>query len=311
MTHTRNLIGALALVGLALAACSDDEASSITTPGAAQTTAAPATTQGADASTTTAAAAPEPNQVDITLSDFVIDMPAEIPAGYTRLTATNAGAVEHHLILARLHDGVTFDQLLGTFATDQAAAEKMIDYAGGPNGVVPGATGSVEVNIEAGEYVAICVIPGADGLPHAAHGMIAHVTVTGDAPPANLSSLDVEATVSLTDFDFTISDGFDGQGRVLVTNNAPQAHEIAVTRVGEGGSLDEYMALLADPSTATPEIAARYSGAGGLTPIASGHSAIVEFNLDPGQYIFLCFVADSTDGAPHFVHHMVKVVTIP
>lgn len=309
MTHTRHLIGALALTGLALSACSDDTTTTATEPSAAQTTVV--TTETSDAATTTEMAAPAPNQVDVTLSDFAIDMPTEIPAGYTRLTATNNGAVEHHLIFARLHEGVTFEQLLGTFATDQAAAETMIDYAGGPNGVMPGETGSVEVNLEAGDYVAICVIPGADGLPHAAHGMVAQVTVTGDGVPADLASFEVEGTVVLSDFDFTVSEGFDGQGRVLVTNNAPQAHEIAVTRMGEGGSLEEYLAFLADPSTATPEIIARYTGASGLTPIATGHSAIVEFDLASGDYIFLCFVADATDGAPHFVHNMVKVITIP
>ena len=75
--------------------------------------------------------------------------------------------------------------------------------------------------------------------------------------------------------------------------------------------MDEYMAFLTDPTTATPEIIARYTGAGGLTPIASGASAIVDFDLAPGDYIFLCFVADSTDGAPHFIHKMMKMVTIP
>ena len=310
MTYTRTLIGALALTSLALTACGDDAAGPSTEATTAATV-AETTTAATDAAPTTAAAAPVPNQVDVALSDFAIGMPAEIPSGYTRLSATNSGAVEHHLIFARLHEGVTFDQLLGTFATDQAAAEAMIDYAGGPNGVMPGETGSVEVNLEAGEYVAICVIPGSDGLPHAAHGMVAQVTVTDGGEPATIAGLEVEGTISLTDFDFTVSEGFDGQGRMLVTNNAPQAHEVAVTRMGEGGSLEEYMALLADPSTATPEIIARYTGASGVTPIATGSSAIVEFDLESGDYIFICFVADATDGAPHFVHNMMKVVTIP
>jgi hypothetical protein len=312
----RTLLTTISAVGLLLAACGDERDAG----GIATTTQPAVTTAGGGAPTPsgatevpTTAAAPEPAQVDATLSEYKIDMPAEIPSGFVRVSATNTGTLTHHLILGRIHDGSTFEQLIQTFATDQMAAEGMIDFYGGPNGVDPGTTVSADLNLLPGNYIAICVIPGADGVPHAAMGMFAPVTVTDGGAVADLSALDVEATITLSEYDFTITPGFDGKGRVLVTNNGSQAHEVAVSRIGEGGSLDEFKStLIADPATLDPAVAARYTeSGGGITPIAPGMSAIVEFDLAEGDYAFICFVTDTGDMLPHFLHNMVKLVHIP
>lgn len=309
----RGLLAVLSIAGLTLTACGEDgddgagAESTATTDGAAEST----TPDSGATDTTTAESGVQPTQIDVTMTDFELDIPAEIPAGFVRVTATNDGAVEHHLILAKLKDGVTVDALLQTMATDQAAGEAMIEYRGGPNGVAPGGSESAQLNLDAGDYIALCVIPDAEGVAHVAHGMFAPVTVTGEDAPADLSAVDVEATISLTDYDFTMSDGFDGKGLVLATVNAPQPHEVAVYRIGEGGSMEEFMKMLGRDPSITPEIAARYTLAGGLTPIASGTSAVIEFDLEPGDYVFICFVADATDSLPHFLHNMVKLVTIP
>jgi len=312
---TRGTVAALALAGLALTACGDDRddaksgAADTTVSDATDTTAATETTGATD--TTAAEGEAQPTQIDVTMTDFALDIPSEIPAGHVRVTAANDGAVEHHLILAKLKEGVTIDELLQTMATDQAAGEAMIEYRGGPNGVAPGTSESVQMNLDPGDYIALCVIPDAEGVAHVAHGMFAPVTVTGDEAPADLAAIEVEATISLVDYDFTMTDGFDGKGLVLATVNAPQPHEVAVYRIGEGGSMDEFMKMLARDPSITPEIASRYTLTGGLTPIASGMSAIIEFDLEPGDYVFICFVADATDSLPHFLHNMVKLVTIP
>ncbi len=320
MNRTRSrselLLSVAAAAGLLLASCSDDDTASskpsVTTAGGS-TTSTSASSATTAVSTTAAVAAPEPAQIDVTLGEYTVEMPAEIPAGFVRVSATNTGTLTHHLILGRIHDGTTFDQLMQTFATDEVAAQQLIDFYGGPNGIDPGKTVATEMNLVPGNYIALCVIPGADGVPHAAMGMFAPVTVTDGGEAADLSALDVEATLTLSEYDFSITPGFDGQGSVLVTNNGAQAHEVAVSRIGEGGSLEEFMSTLAaDPATLDPAVAARYAeSGGGITPIAPGMSAIVEFDLAAGDYVFICFVTDTGDMLPHFLHNMVKLVHIP
>lgn len=276
------------------------------------------TTVGAtttDEPTTVAPVAAPAAEVTATLSEYSIAMPATVPAGLVHVTATNTGTVDHHLLLLRLHDGLTYDEVLGAYATDPAVGATMVDMAGGPNGVAPGATQSAELWLEPGQYFAFCVIPTPEGIPHAAMGMIARFEAvaddtTGDA--IDWSAEPVEATLRLGEYGFDLSAGFDGTGRVLVTNAGAQAHEVAIARIGEGGSYDEFVSTLtADATTLDPAVLARYTSIGGLTPIGPGQQAIVDLDLAPGDYAFVCFVTDLGDGLPHFMHDMVREVTIP
>ncbi len=173
MTTTRHLLrhsrplAALALAGLLFAACSDDsdEAQPAATEATADVSTEATTEVSAGAATTAdATEAPlYPTQVDVTLSEFHIEIPSEIPAGFVRVSATNEGTIVHYVLLARIHDGMSYDEWMQTFAENEFAAEGMVDFYGGPNGVAPGETVSAELNLEPGNYVALCLIPGSDG----------------------------------------------------------------------------------------------------------------------------------------------------
>jgi hypothetical protein len=266
------------------------------------------------APSTTARPATPATEVSATLSEYTIDMPDSLPAGLVHITATNTGVVDHHLLLLRLHDGLSFDQVLATYASDPTAGATMVDMAGGPNSVAPGETQSAELWLEPGHYLAFCVIPTAEGIPHAAMGMLATFEVVGDATvsPIDWSAEPVDGTLRLGEYGFELSSGFDGTGRVLVANDGAQPHEVAIVRIGEGGSYDEFVSTLtADPASIEPDVLARYTSAGGVTPIGPGQRAIIDVDLPPGEYAFVCFVPDLGDGLPHFMHHMVREVSIP
>ena len=54
-------------------------------------------------------------------------------------------------------------------------------FVGGPNDAAPGKSTTVTVKLGPGLYAVMCFIPGADGKPHAAHGMIGEVQVVTPA----------------------------------------------------------------------------------------------------------------------------------
>src|SRR5262245_54463098 len=170
--------GAVALV-LTAAACGDDsDTSSATTAGAAATTAAAAATTAA-APATTAAAAAAPETVEIGMAEYSYsDVPQSVPAGLVTVEATNNGQEEHQATLIRLNDGVTLQQALGDFAADPNKGFADITLFGGPNSVAPGKVGDSTATLVAGNYAFVCFIPGADGIPHAAKGMLTPFTVT-------------------------------------------------------------------------------------------------------------------------------------
>ena len=118
---------------------------------------------------------------------------------------------------------------------------------------------------------------------------------------------DVEATIELFEYGFAISDGFDGEGRVLVTNSGEQAHDLSIFRIGESGSYDEFLFTVSGGGWVDPTL---YPGYGGVSTIDPGVEAIVELHLEPGEYAIACFVPDTGDGRPHLKHGMIQPLTI-
>lgn len=121
-------------------------------------------------------------KLDVTGVDYAFeDLPSELDAGRVALRFTNGTEADeaHELVLMRKADGTTetLDELL-----ELPEEEAMAKLA--PVGAVfsdeAGGTATSLVDLEAGEYVAVCFIPtgGEDGPPHAFGGMAAEITVS-------------------------------------------------------------------------------------------------------------------------------------
>jgi hypothetical protein len=125
--------------------------------------------------------------VDVTATNFAFDgLPGEQAAGVTSFELTNEGGDVHELLLLRKDDGVTqsAEELLA-LPEDEAMA--LATVVGDPAFALPGAGDHAVVDLEPGDYVAVCFIPtgttGTDGPPpegppHAMNGMFAEFTVT-------------------------------------------------------------------------------------------------------------------------------------
>ncbi len=50
--------------------------------------------------------------------------------------------------------------------------------------------------------------------------------------------------------------------------------------------------------------------AGGIVGLEKGAHAFFTATLDAGDYVLVCFLPDSKDGKPHFVHGMVQALKI-
>jgi hypothetical protein len=78
---------------------------------------------------------PEEGVVQVSLSEFVIDMPDELPAGRTTFEVTNDGTMPHNLLIVGPRVDVSFEQNLQ-----------------------PGETGSYTVNLSQGIYTVYCPV---------------------------------------------------------------------------------------------------------------------------------------------------------
>jgi uncharacterized cupredoxin-like copper-binding protein len=103
-----------------------------------------------------------PNVASVKASDILV------------LQGTNEGKEPHEMVMVQLPEGVDPMGLL-----DGSVSEDQVNFIGF---VFMPHTGDIAnmtlVNLPAGKYTLLCFIPGPDGAPHAAHGMISPFEVT-------------------------------------------------------------------------------------------------------------------------------------
>lgn len=112
----------------------------------------------------------------VTLKDFMFDLPQQIKGGLQTWKIVNAGPQPHEIIMFRINDGKTLDDVM-KWAETMAGAPPFT-MIGGMQGLTPGQTGWLTMDLKPGSYVASCDIPDpASGKPHSELGMLMPFTV--------------------------------------------------------------------------------------------------------------------------------------
>ena len=120
----------------------------------------------------------QPPQADATIKmdDFTFLLPAEIKAGPQIWQIDNQGQQPHEIALIKLAEGKTMEDV-GAFMAAPDGPPPFADV-GGLQGIDPGESGWVNLNLTPGEYVALCHIPDpASGKPHMELGMVTPFSV--------------------------------------------------------------------------------------------------------------------------------------
>ncbi|HEX2722909.1 MAG TPA: hypothetical protein VHM24_08325 [Gemmatimonadaceae bacterium] len=256
--------------------------------------------------TTTPATAPK--VVNITATEYKFDAPESIPAGLTTFRLTDSGKEMHHATLIKLDSGKTL-------ADFQAGMKMMkpgtpppswVVPAGGPNAVAPGSTSEITVSLEPGNYALVCFIPDGKGVPHVAHGMMKGLTVTAGAAPS-VAEPAADVSVTLKDYQFDFSTPLTAGKHTLKIETAPgQPHEFTLFQLAPGKTTADLMKYvetgMKGPPPAMP--------LGGVAGVSAGRASYYTVDLKPGEYAIVCFLEDSKDGKPHFMHGMVQQIKI-
>ena len=114
----------------------------------------------------------------------------------------------------------------------------------------------------------------------------------------------VDATA--TEYSFTMPDEIKaGLVTFNTANKGGLYHEFALAKLEDGKTVDDVNALIASGAQETPDW---ITDIGGVPVLSPGHSEKLTRKLDPGTYVFICFIP-GPDGAPHVMHGMVKLFT--
>ena len=237
------------------------------------------------------------NTVTVDGLDFSYKISGSPHAGLVRMTFANKGQYAHEMGLARIKDGVTLDHLKGALAQSEDAAKAMLidpdREITGPATVAPNKTETVTAPLDAGHYVVTCFLPGPDGMPHVAMGMIGDFTVTdggaGVAPPKDIG------TVALTDTAITLPANFATGGTFAVRNTGTKPHDFSVTTLTAQPLMDFFQCVGQSMEKNTPIDTCPGSLVAGVTGIAPGQSAYLTVTLPKGNYGYVSTEGEGAD----------------
>lgn len=112
--------------------------------------------------------------------------------------------------------------------------------------------------------------------------------------------------VDAFDFGFAVAEGGPGPTRFVLRNTGEERHHLFVVRLRNAGTVLD--AVRADRAGEPP--GQFLAGAGKVSAVAHpGERATVDINLRPGSYALLCFVA-SRDGTPHAYKGMATEISV-
>ncbi|MEO7358852.1 MAG: hypothetical protein ABI120_00895 [Gemmatimonadaceae bacterium] len=134
-------------------------------------------------------------------------------------------------------------------------------------------------------------------------------TAAATAAAAEAPATPPVITITAKDFSYDAPDTvMGGMVTIKLINQGPDLHHVQFLRLTDGKTAADLEAglKLAKPGSPPPPWA--HDVAGPNTPVPGGENSITEM-LEPGNYAMICFIPDSK-GVPHFMHGMVRALTV-
>lgn len=255
----------------------------------------------AESSTTNAGS----SVVEVRALDFALQAPDTVPAGLVTFRMSADGRAFHHVEIVRFDSGHTLTEYAAAVEASGGAPPAWAHWLGGVNGADPGGTAETAVPLTPGSYGLVCMIPGPDGRPHLAMGMMRPLVVTGSAAPIPLPNTDLQVT--MLGPDFLLNGIVTADVRtILVANVNGFPREALLLRLAEGKTADDLVQWLRGGMQGPPPA----TRAGGTAPLHRDRWNVMHVSLTPGRYVFADFVPNRADGMPNALHGMVREVEV-
>jgi hypothetical protein len=244
--------------------------------------------------------------VTITAKDYAFEAPDTVEAGYVTIRLLSRGTELHHVQMIRLDEGHTLKDLFEAMKDPAAKPPAWMVEVGGPNAPVPGGESAASLTLVPTRYALICFIPSADGMPHVMKGMAKEMVVVPARAKAAKAAKAPATTVTLGDYDFTLSQPLvAGEQTLRLVNAAAQHHEMFIAALAPGKKAIELAHWAEKPEGPPPGMPI-----GGVTGMGKGEFNDISLTLEPGEYALICFLPDFKDGKPRYVYGMIRQVTV-
>lgn len=197
---------------------------------------------------------------------------------------------------------------MAAFERKESEGLEMLELVGGPNAIGPGTSQQAVVELREGTYVALCFIPSPDGQSHLVKGMVATFEVGArsdqEAPAAPSADVEVIARDFMVEMPAELN---AGRQVWKVINEGPEPHEVTLLKLAEGKGLEDVVAFMQNSAGGPPP----FEFAGGMSPLQAGKDAWLTVELEPGNYLALCFIpSGANEERRHLEMGMVTPFTV-
>jgi hypothetical protein len=245
---------------------------------------------------------PGRRNITITATAGGLTVPDQVPAGLVDITLDTAGAddgVGHHLVIARLDDGVSLDEFL---AAGDAGFFTMIDVKGGNGTIAAGESLDMTLDLDPGNYFVL-------DNPQLPNPVIERFTVVESQAYADAPEPEAEGTIRIgPNMLIAVPEHFDGTGVWEFVNDDPALiHEAAMVRLAAGKTIDDVIAWGHGGFAGEVPFDGEFGSMGALGPGERAWTTLVP--PGPGEYALICFVPDE-GGMPHLGAGMVVPFTV-
>lgn len=237
----------------------------------------------------------------VEVTDSMLVVPEQIPAGLTEITVTNTGTrSDIHWLMASMPPGKTpeeIDEFLSSEDDTDAIKFDDLGFVGAPDWPAPGGSVTGVVNLRPGVYLLVDIFGGRD---------IARTEVIGDPPAIAEPVSDLTVTLQEMTIDLPESAFTTEPQRWRIDNSGTMPHEVAVLPVDADLTEEQFMGLLSQPDDATPTPGGPsldYEPVAAIGVLAAGNTSWLDLQLGPGRYVAMCAVPFGT-GYPHAMDGM-------
>ena len=255
--------------------------------------------------------------------DGLSGMPESLPAGryLVNYTATDVVA---YLLFAQHPAGLSEEQVLEQ-ARAAGSGDQQQDgwiYGGGSN-ADPGQTVQVVVELTAGDWKVVTSAMPPDGNWETDEVYLARAfTVTeasatpGAAVASPVAGIEANVHVEMPGMAYVMGTDTVAAGPQIweFENTGDQAHHMVMIRTPHLVTADDISALVDSFTSATPPAGDNWflnsTWVGYTALVSPGYTVWNEFDLEPGAYIMLCFIADIESGMPHLMMGMWTPFTV-
>jgi hypothetical protein len=229
--------------------------------------------------------------------------PESADSGEAEISFANETKDEAELQLIRVDGDHSAEEVVDGLK-DASSGKPFPDWffaGGGVSSAKPGESKTVTQVLEPGTYYTTNVEA---GVPDP-KSMIA-VEVTGDESD---ETLEADATVKAHEYTFEDEGLKAGENEVAFQNDGAQPHHLIVAPIKGDATIEEVEKAFASKNGGQPPLEEK--GIQTATAVVEGgESQLVDVDLKPGRYAFLCFISDRQGGPPHVAKGMVKEVEV-